>query len=75
MWNNIGRWSESKISETLTSDTDILVYHNVLTRHHSLQGYNEWGIVALKFWIRVHQISLTVFRLKGLKLHYSKMGF
>jgi hypothetical protein len=29
MWNTIGRWSESKISETITSDTDIFVNHNI----------------------------------------------
>jgi hypothetical protein len=40
MWNNIGMWCESKISETMTSDTDILVYHIVWQ-----VGISRWGIV------------------------------
>jgi hypothetical protein len=68
MWNIIGRWSESKISETVTSGPQYLA------RHHLPQENNEWGIVALKFRIRSNRIRPLISRLKGSKLHYSKTG-
>jgi hypothetical protein len=45
-----------------------------LAHHHFRQKNNEWFIVSLKFRIRSSQIRPRVSRLKGFKLHYSKMG-
>jgi hypothetical protein len=67
--NIIGRWSESKISETLW----YFGGPQYLTRHHFPEG-NEWGIVVLKLRIRSSRIRPLVSRLKSFELHYSKMG-
>jgi hypothetical protein len=51
MWNTIGRWSEFKISETVTSETWYFGGPQYPARHHYPHGNSEWGIVALKFRI------------------------
>jgi hypothetical protein len=72
IWNIIGKWSETRISDTMTSESLIFLCTSNQVHLHFPQG-NKWlGILALKFQNHLWQTIATVSGLKGWKLYYSK---
>jgi hypothetical protein len=59
----------------MTSDTDISVDHNIQHVTISRRGLMSGVFAVLKFRIVLHQKTVTVSHVKGLKQHYTKMGF
>jgi hypothetical protein len=74
-WKIIGRWSESRMSETMTSDLQTFLCTTIWTRHHFPQDSNEWDIEVLKFQNHLYAVNYVVSRLKDWKFYYSKMDF
>jgi hypothetical protein len=69
----IGSWTESRMSETITSEGRTFSYAKYRAHHHFRQESNEWEIIVLKFQTHLYAINLVVSRLKNCKLRYSKM--
>jgi hypothetical protein len=60
-WKTICIWCESRMSETMTSDSA----QQYWAYHHFLQESNEWDMVVVKFWIHLYTANSVVLRLKG----------
>jgi hypothetical protein len=67
------RWSESRMSETVTSDSGIFLCTTILSTSPFPQECNEWDIVVLEFQTHLCAINLVVSWLMGLKLCYSML--